>query len=58
LAGLNGAGGFDTARTLYFTTKEKLSMKTGPMSLMAATAFAVIFGHAPALAQSLTGKVS
>jgi hypothetical protein len=47
-----------TARTLYLTTKEKLSMKTGPMSLMAATAFAGIFGHAPALAQSLTGKVS
>jgi hypothetical protein len=31
-------------------------MKTGPMSLMAATALAVIFGYA--LAQSLTGKVS
>jgi len=33
-------------------------MKTGPMSLMAAPALAVIFGHAPALAESLTGKVS
>ena len=32
-------------------------MNTGPMSLMA-TALAVIFGHAPALAQSLTGNVS
>src|SRR3954468_19836389 len=33
-------------------------MKTGLTSLMAAAALAVIFGHAPALAQSLTGKVS
>src|SRR3954453_16819521 len=33
-------------------------MKTGLTSLMAAAALATIFGHAPALAQSLTGKVS
>src|SRR5262245_55376014 len=38
--------------------REKLSMKTRLTSLMAAAALAVILGHAPALAQSLTGKVS
>src|SRR5689334_17800283 len=38
--------------------KEKLSMNTRLTNLMAAAALAVIFGHAPALAQSLTGKVS
>ena len=30
-------------------------MQARLMSLMAATALAVMFGHAPALAQSLTG---
>src|SRR5206468_2631542 len=38
--------------------KEKLSMKTRLMSLMAAAALATVLGHAPGLAQSLTGKVS
>jgi streptogramin lyase len=33
-------------------------MRTRLMSLMAAAALAVIFGHAPALAQSLSGKVT
>ena len=33
-------------------------MRTRLLSLMAAAALAVVFGHAPALAQSLTGKVS
>jgi hypothetical protein len=33
-------------------------MKTGPMSLRAAAALATVLGHAPALAQSPTGKVS
>src|SRR5262245_8987860 len=47
-----------TAATLLTHPKEKLSMKTRLTSLMAAAALAVIFGHAPALAQSLTGKVS
>src|SRR5262245_14236182 len=41
-----------------YSPKEKLSMKTRLTSLMAAAALAIIFGHAPALAQSLSGKVA
>jgi hypothetical protein len=41
-----------------YSPKEKLSMKTRLTSLMAAAALATVFSHAPALAQSLTGKVS
>jgi hypothetical protein len=47
-----------SGRSQPFMDKEKLSMRTRLMSLMAAAALAVVFGHAPALAQSLIGTVS